>query len=386
MKRIVLGLWSLLLMMGAASALQQSQIPSKFGITWASAAASAYIRSIPQGSQIGIQNCAASLHDGFPPLTFTPVGVGGCPPFGQDFNGIFNQVTAWNQWQSAGGPVFYDSVFSTSIGGYPKGALLQSAVLAGRLWFNTSDNNTTNPDAADGSAANWIVPTGSNGAGTPIPAFSTVIPPGQVPANGRTVGNASSNATARANADTYWLFSFLWTNCASCQIFNSAGSVTTKGATFIADFAANKAMATINMNGTGLIGADQNGSTLLSGVPVISGSSTVPGSIVGNNLQSLVASQIPNLGSIGTGSGTATVLSSLSDVVFGTIGTANAATTPNPGVVTLVSPGGLGTTQISSSGSASITSVSVTSSGTGGSSPTHPNVQRSVVTFWNLSL
>lgn len=384
MKRIFVVLWSLLLMTGMASALQQSQVPAKFGLTWAADAAAAYIRSIPQSSQIGIQNCAASLHDGFPPLSFTPAGAGGCPPFGQDFNGILNQLSAWNQWQSAGGPAFYDSGFSTSVNGYPKGALLQSSLLAGRLWLNTADNNTTNPDATDGSAANWIVPAGANGAGTLIPALSTVIQPGQVPANGLTVGNASSNATARHNADTFWLFSSLWTNCASCQIFNSAGSVTTKGATAVIDFAANKAMATINLNGTGLIGADQNGSTFLAGVPVISGSTTVPGSFIGENLHALIATETPTI--LGTGSGTATGTTGhglLFNDVNNPLPTGSAGTTANPGIATFVTPANTGVSNLAFNGSASVTT---TSTNTGGTAPTHNIVDRSVVVFWNLSL
>jgi len=55
----------------------------------------------PQASQIGITNCAASLTDGFPPLTFVPVAQGGCPPFGSDFNGILRQITQWSQWMQA---------------------------------------------------------------------------------------------------------------------------------------------------------------------------------------------------------------------------------------------------------------------------------------------
>jgi hypothetical protein len=76
------------------------------------------------------------------------------PPAGADFNGILNLVTAIQQWQSAGGNFKWDSAFSTSVGGYPKGAVLINSTNDG-MWFNLADNNTTNPDATDGSAANW---------------------------------------------------------------------------------------------------------------------------------------------------------------------------------------------------------------------------------------
>ncbi len=130
-----------------------SDIPAKFNIPFADSAGGPYIRPVPEASQIGIQNGAASLTDGFPPLCFTPVSSGGVPPFGEDFNGILNQITAWNQWQSAGGPVVFDGVFAAAIGGYPSGAILQSAVYDGLLWRSTADDNTTDPDSS--SSANW---------------------------------------------------------------------------------------------------------------------------------------------------------------------------------------------------------------------------------------
>ena len=136
-----------------ADALSQSQIPTKFPIPWGNAAGNNYIRIIPTASQIGVQNCAASLTDGFPPLTFVPQASGGCPPFGQDMNGILKQITQWSQWQNAGATVGYDSGFSSSIGGYPKGAVLQQAANANCWWTSSVDNNTSNPDA---SGANWL--------------------------------------------------------------------------------------------------------------------------------------------------------------------------------------------------------------------------------------
>jgi hypothetical protein len=134
--------------------MQDSQLPSKFSVPFANSAGSGYKRTVPAASQIGITAGAASLTDGFPPLTFQPVGSGGVPPFGQDFNGLLNQITAWNQWQQAGGAVSYDATFSTQIGGYPAGAIVKSTVTSGLVWYNTVDNNTTNPDG--GGAAGWL--------------------------------------------------------------------------------------------------------------------------------------------------------------------------------------------------------------------------------------
>lgn len=129
-----------------------SDIPARFNIPFADAAGPGYIRPVPQASQIGIEDGAASLTDGFPPDTFTPVTAGGVPPFGQDFNGLLYQITAWNQWQAAGGPVRWDSTFSTAIGGYPQGATVMSAAVVGLFWLSLVDNNTSNPDTG---GANW---------------------------------------------------------------------------------------------------------------------------------------------------------------------------------------------------------------------------------------
>lgn len=126
-----------------------SQIPAKFTEPFANNASSPFIRTIPATS---IDPTVASLSLGFPPDTATPVGAGGTPPDIADFNGILNPATAWNQWQSAGGPVFYDSVFSAAIGGYPKGALLDATSGVGAYWISAVDNNTSDPDTG---GANW---------------------------------------------------------------------------------------------------------------------------------------------------------------------------------------------------------------------------------------
>ena len=132
--------------------MQSSNIPSKIPLPFAYAAGSSYKNTIPVASQIGITNGRASLTDGFPPLTFTPIGAGGVPPFGSDINGILNEITAIQQWQQAGGFFPYDAAFSTAVGGYPKGAILQSADFGG-IWVSIAENNTTNPDTG---GAGWV--------------------------------------------------------------------------------------------------------------------------------------------------------------------------------------------------------------------------------------
>jgi hypothetical protein len=286
-----------------------SSAPAKFPIPFGANAGAGFIRPIPTLSQVGVQAGAASLTDGFPASNFSPVAAGGVPPFGQDFNGILNQTTAWVQYLSAGGPINYDPVFALAIGGYPKGALVLSADTTFQ-WRSTVDNNQTNPDAGNaaftgsiisttltvtavssgtlalgqilsgsGIAANTVIiglGTGSGGTGTYtlnnaqtvasesmtaagasgwtplVPAatqqlttgdyvltMKAVASPGFVIMNDGTMGDASSGATTRANADTQALFLLMWAQFSQANCPVSGG----RGATALADFNAHKTIA-----------------------------------------------------------------------------------------------------------------------------------------------
>jgi hypothetical protein len=85
---------------------------------------------------------------------------------------------------------------------------------------------------------------------------------GYLKCDSKTIGNASSNGTARANADTSALFTALWNDyhtLGTLQIFTSAGVVSTFGASAATDFAANKALAL--PDGQGRIMAMLSGAT-----------------------------------------------------------------------------------------------------------------------------
>ncbi|KWO62546.1 tail fiber protein [Burkholderia territorii] len=134
--------------------MQANQTPTLITLPFAT---NGVKNAIPEASQAGIVPGAASLNDGFPPNTMQPKTQGGIPPDGKDFNGILFLLSAVARWTQAGGSFVYDPAFAanTNLGGYPKGAVLLRADLAG-FWFNTADNNTTNPDATDGSARGWV--------------------------------------------------------------------------------------------------------------------------------------------------------------------------------------------------------------------------------------
>ena len=94
-------------------------------------------------------------------------------------------------------------------------------------------------EAVAASVAAVAVPTG-----VLAPYRGGTPPPGWIKENGGTIGSAASGASNRANADTEALFTLLWNtyNQATLPIQNSAGAVTTRGASAAADFAAAKRM------------------------------------------------------------------------------------------------------------------------------------------------
>lgn len=96
-----------------------------------------------------------SYQTGFTSVNMTPIASGGIPPFGADMNGLWQAQTTAQIWEQAGYIYPYNSTFSTGIGGYPNGALVQSNTSGFYgYWLSTADNNTTNPDST--ANANWL--------------------------------------------------------------------------------------------------------------------------------------------------------------------------------------------------------------------------------------
>lgn len=369
-------------------------VPPKFPLAWAQNAGAPYVRNIPAASQIGIVAGAASLNDGFVPLNATQIAAGGVPPFEQDMNGILRQITLWCQWQQGGGAIFYDSSFATAIGGYAKGATLMSARVIGNYWMSIADNNTTDPDSF--SSVNWVPAPGSIASGTFLWMPTSTVPWGYVPSNALTIGNASSNASWRPNDDTFFAYSFLWNNYSQslCPTLTSAGVITPRGANAAADFAANKAIQTPDMRGSATIGVDNmasGGSTFLAGIPVVSGGTTVPGSLIGENLHQLSVAETPVIvpsGSIANGGITVTTSTGVSTVPVGSFQQAGniAATASGSGVQVPVNVGTIAMSSTASSFSSATQAGSTFFGNAHGSSFSHNTVNRVWTGFWNIKL
>ncbi len=125
-------------------------------------------------------NGRAGFDLGFPPINMIPKTAGGIPPFGQDFNGIFFDVTQALQFLQAGGSFPYEGAWDAAVGGYPVGALVSRTDNQG-LWRNTVANNLTDPEAGgagwqpEGSGATSVTMTSSNLTLTPLQAAAGMI-------------------------------------------------------------------------------------------------------------------------------------------------------------------------------------------------------------------
>lgn len=96
---------------------------------------------------------------GSPPLTGMPPEAGGEPPQLPDFNGAMNQISRGVWWALGGGRFGFDGAWAADplVGGYARGAVLPAALGAGSLglgeWYNTTDDNTVDPD---GAGTGWV--------------------------------------------------------------------------------------------------------------------------------------------------------------------------------------------------------------------------------------
>lgn len=164
--------------------MQSSDLPTKISVPFAEFAANQYARDIPVASQVAVTPGAASFETGFPPVNFMHPKNGGIPCSGADFNGLLRMITSWQRWQAAGGPAIYDAEFQAEITGYPMGARVSSATTPGKSYYNTVDNNITNPDT--GGLGWQAQQDGSSGANGSTPLWGIImwpLPIADIPSN-----------------------------------------------------------------------------------------------------------------------------------------------------------------------------------------------------------
>lgn len=116
----------------------------------ASAATSGFITNPMPDGPTGTN--AASVQQGFPPITMQEELAGGQPPLGQDMNGLMFLISSHTLYVECGQTYFWNSALATQIGGYLAGTILGMTDGTG-LWLNTSGGNTSNPDTG---GAGWV--------------------------------------------------------------------------------------------------------------------------------------------------------------------------------------------------------------------------------------
>jgi microcystin-dependent protein len=119
---------------------------------------------------------------------------------------------------------------------------------------------------------------------------ATTAPTGWVRCNALTIGNASSSATERANADTSSLFTFLWTNYSDSVCAVSSG----RGASAAADYAANKTIALPDMRGRALFGLDDMGNSAAGRLAAATIDQTTNGASGGADTVTLAEANLPS--------------------------------------------------------------------------------------------
>lgn len=109
---------------------------------------------IPENYETSMESNQATWDQGFGQITMLPVAAGGLPPKGQDFNGILNQISENIVYLSQGGRFKFSAEYAEAIGGYPKGAILQSDDEK-KEYLSLIDNNKVNFNTAADISASW---------------------------------------------------------------------------------------------------------------------------------------------------------------------------------------------------------------------------------------
>jgi hypothetical protein len=131
-------------------------IPPAIEVPWAADAGPSYINDVPNSST-GLGVGLASWPLGFPPITMTPIELDGVRPFGQDFNGALNKISANTQYTNAGGQPKFNAVLATQISGYPFGVVLQEDAGV-NSYINVLNGNTTNFNTTPASiGVSWLL-------------------------------------------------------------------------------------------------------------------------------------------------------------------------------------------------------------------------------------
>lgn len=214
--------------------------------------------------------------------------------------------------------------------------------------FN-QDNIPVTGFATGGGGGGTIDATTVLQTGQIIPMYGTGAISGFVRANGRTMGNASSGATERANADTSGLFAFLYNADANLTV--SGG----RGANAAADYAANKTITLPDWRGRAIAGLDDMGNSAAGRLTAtyFGTAATALGAAGGSEFRTLLASHIPSLTSVNA-SQAISVVSTIATIPR-TSNIFDMANTGSSGIRVLANDAAIGTVTSTGNNSISVT-------------------------------
>lgn len=166
---------------------------------------------------------------------------------------------------------------------------------SGNVIFDIPNMQVIGPSSGGGGGGSTVDPTSILSTGDIKFQFSSETLTGWVKMNAQTIGNATSGASQRANADTQNLFTFLWNTDTSGTHFPVIGG---KGATPAADFSASKQITLPDWRGRGPMGLDDMGAAaagriLQSNVTSTGDTPTTPAGTGGESNHTLVLAEAP---------------------------------------------------------------------------------------------
>jgi hypothetical protein len=247
---------------------------------------------IPDGVQAGGE---VSFTQGYgPDYSLAPATSGVLYPQSGEFNYLMNAITSALQMFQI--HCFPDWISASVNGGSPYAYDANVAVryTDGNIWISIVSGNTATPgtDPTKWQQFNFfpsLLPSGIC-----VPYENIVLPDsastsstttsGYIWPNGQTIGNASSNATGRANADTQTLYTITWNSYPNSvrQLYNSSGTPISRGGSAAADWAANNAITIRDMRDVVPAGLSTMGGTSDRGLLTGATSQGVNGAVLGS--------------------------------------------------------------------------------------------------------
>lgn len=204
------------------------------------------------------------------------------------FNELMYQVTlALQQYQQMGFP---DFITSADNGGSPFPYAINATVRFAGGWggagamnyYSLVDTNVADPtDPTKWGLVQYGTQTFITGD-MMMWAFNTIRTGGWVWMNGTTIGDGTSGATGRANADTLALFTMLWTDYSNTvlPIQDSSGAASVRGISAAADFGAHKRLPVPDYRGRSFFGIDNMGGAATAG-RITNAESSINGTTLG---------------------------------------------------------------------------------------------------------